>query len=84
MRQKAKETGTVLEINAFPERLDLKDVDIKKAKEAGVKFAIDSDAHATEHIAYLKYGVAQARRGWAEAKDVINAWPREKMLSMLK
>ncbi|HZX49969.1 MAG TPA: DNA polymerase/3'-5' exonuclease PolX [Candidatus Paceibacterota bacterium] len=82
--QKAKETGTVLEINAFPERLDLKDVDIKKAKEAGVKFAIDSDAHATEHIAYLKYGVAQARRGWAEAKDVINAWPREKMLSMLK
>ena len=80
----AKKTGTVLEINAFPERLDLKDSDIKKAVEAGCKMAIDSDAHAAEHIGYLKYGIAQARRGWAEAKDVINTYPLEKMLSLLK
>ena len=80
----AKKTGTVLEINAFPERLDLRDQDIKKAKEAGCAFAIDSDAHATEHISYLRYGVGQARRGWVEKKDVVNTWPLKKMLSFLK
>lgn len=80
----AKKTGTVLEINAFPERLDLKDSNIKKAVEGGCKMSIDSDAHAVEHISYLKYGVAQARRGWAEKKDIINAWPLEKMRLMLK
>ena len=74
----------MLEINALPERLDLKDSDIKKAVEAGCKMSIDSDAHAIEHIAYLKYGIAQARRGWAEKEDIINAWPLEKMLSLLK
>jgi DNA polymerase (family 10) len=80
----AKKTRTILEINAFPERLDLKDSDIKKAKEAGVKMAIDSDAHAAEHFGYLKYGVAQARRGWAEREDIVNSHPLEKMLSLLK
>ena len=80
----AKNTGMVLEINAFPERLDLRDQDIKKAKEAGCAFAIDSDAHATEHILYLRYGVGQARRGWVEKKDVVNTWPLKKMLSFLK
>ncbi|HEX9722573.1 MAG TPA: DNA polymerase/3'-5' exonuclease PolX [Candidatus Paceibacterota bacterium] len=81
--QTARKTGTVLEINAS-KRHDLKDAYIKKAKEAGCKFAIDSDAHATEHIAYLRYGVGQARRGWAEKKDVVNVWPLEKMVSFLK
>ena len=80
----AKKTGTILEINALPERLDLKDSDIKKAVEANCKMSIDSDAHAAEHIGYLKYGIAQARRGWAETKDVINTQPIEKMLSLLK
>jgi len=79
----AKKTGTILEANAS-ERLDLKDVDIRKTIEAGVKIAINSDAHSTEHIANLRYGIAQARRGWAEKKDVINAWPLKKMLTMLK
>jgi DNA polymerase (family 10) len=81
--QMARKTGTVLEINAS-KRHDLKDTYIKKAVEAGCKMAIDSDAHAAEHIGYLKYGIGQARRGWAEAKDVINAWPLERMLSFLK
>ncbi len=80
----AKKTGTVLEINAFPERLDLRDRDIKKAVDAGCKMSIDSDAHSVDHIEYLKYGIAQARRGWAEKKDVINAWPLDKMRSMIK
>lgn len=80
----AKKTGTVLEIDAYPDRLDLKDEYIRKCVEAGVKMAIDSDAHSPAHFAYLEYGIAQARRGWAERKDIINAWPVEKMLRFLK
>jgi len=80
----AKQTKTILEINGFPERLDLKDTDIKKAIGAGVKLAIDSDAHSVEHIEYIRYGIAQARRGWAEKKDIINVLPLERMLSSLK
>src|SRR3989344_935479 len=79
----AKKTGKVLEANAS-KRLDLKDEYIRMAVEAGVKIAIDSDAHAAPHFSFLEYGIAQARRGWAEKKDVINAWPLEKMLGMLK
>jgi len=80
----AKKTGTILEIDAYPDRLDLKDEHIRKCVEAGVKLAIDSDAHSTAHFSYLEYGLAQARRGWATKNDVINAWPLEKMLSFLK
>lgn len=82
--QEAKKTNTVLEINAQPRRLDLKDVYIRKAKEAGVKMIIDSDSHSVEHLEFLKYGIAQARRGWAEAKDVVNTLPLEKCLKMFK
>jgi len=80
----AKETKTVLEINSYFNRLDLKDEYVKMAKDAGVKIAINSDAHSTVHFQYLELGIAQARRGWAEKKDIINAWPLEKMLKMLK
>jgi DNA polymerase (family 10) len=80
----AKKTGTVLEIDALPERSDLKDEYIRKCVEAGVKLSIDSDAHAAAHFAFLECGIAQARRGWAERKDIVNAWPVEKMLSSLK
>lgn len=80
----AKQTGTILEIDAYPDRLDLKDDYVRKAVETGVKLSIDSDAHSENHLKYLDLGVAQARRGWAEKKDVINAWPLEKMLKMLK
>lgn len=80
----AKETGTVLEIDGIPDRLDLKDEYIRKATEAGVKFAIDSDAHAINQLQFVNYGIAQARRGWAKRSDVINAWPLEKMMKMLK
>lgn len=80
----AKKTGTVLEINAFPDRLDLKDEYIRKCVEAKVKMSIDSDAHSVAHFSVLEFGIAQARRGWAEKKDIINAWPVEKMLAMLK
>lgn len=80
----AKRTKTVLEANAYPERLDLKDEYIRQAVEAGVKIAIDSDAHSIYHFKFLEYGIAQARRGWAEKKDVINTHNWEEMLKMLK
>jgi DNA polymerase (family 10) len=80
----AKKTGTVMEIDAYPDRLDLKDEYIRKCVEAGVKLAIDTDAHSPTHFPYLEYGIAQARRGWAERKDIINAWPLGKMLRFLK
>jgi DNA polymerase (family X) len=82
--KEAKKTGTVLEINAQPRRLDLKDVHIRKAKKAGVKMIINSDAHSVEHLKFLKYGIAQARRGWAEVKDVVNTLPLEKCLKLFK
>jgi DNA polymerase (family 10) len=80
----AKKTKTILEINAHPARLDLKDIYIKKAKEAGVKMIVNSDAHHIRELKLMEYGVAQARRGWAEKKDIINCWEVEKMLKMLK
>jgi len=80
----AKHVGTILEIDALPERSDLKDEYIRKCVEAGVKMSIDSDAHAAAHYSFLECGIAQARRGWAEKKDIVNAWPLEKMLGFLK
>lgn len=80
----AKRTKTVMEIDAFPDRLDLKDEYIKKAVASGVKLAIDSDAHSASHFQYLEYGIAQARRGWAEKKDIINTRDWEDMLKLLK
>jgi len=80
----AKRTKTVMEIDAFPDRLDLKDEYIHKAVKLGVKLSIDTDAHAIEHLRFLRYGIAQARRGWAEKKDIINAQCLEQMLKMLK
>jgi DNA polymerase (family 10) len=76
----AKETGTILEINAYPERLDLNDQNIRRAKEAGVKMIINTDAHHIDQLRYMKFGIAQARRGWAEKVDIINTQPIEKLL----
>jgi DNA polymerase (family 10) len=80
----AKETGTILEINSYPERLDLNDVNIKKAKEMGVKMVINTDAHHVDQMRFIELGIAQARRGWAEKEDIINCWLLERMLKFLK
>lgn len=80
----AKETKTVMEINSFPDRLDLNDQYIRMCVAAGVKMSIDSDAHSDTHFAVLEHGIAQARRGWAAKNDIINAWPVEKMPRLLK
>ncbi len=68
----AKDTGTYLEINAFPDRLDLNDMHTKLAKEKGTSFVIGTDSHNTRHLPFMKFGIATARRGWLEKKDVIN------------
>ena len=80
----AKETGTILEIDAYPERLDLNDHNIRRAKESGVKMVINTDTHRKDQLRYMKYGIAQARRGWAEKSDIINTWSVEKLLKALK
>jgi DNA polymerase (family 10) len=82
--QTAKKTGTVLEINSSPDRLDLDGINVKKAKKAGVKMIINTDSHRKEHLKLMEYGVSQARRGWAEKNDIINAWPLERFKKMLK
>lgn len=68
----AKETGTTLEINAYPLRLDLNDMYIREAKKQGISLAICTDTHFSEQFNFMRYGVATARRGWIEAQDVIN------------
>lgn len=81
----AKRTGTVLEIDAIPERLDLKDEHVRKAVESGVPLVIDSDAHNVAHLRYPGvFGVAVARRGWASKTDVINTLPVGQFLHRLK
>jgi DNA polymerase (family 10) len=80
----AKRTKTILEIDAYPDRLDLKDEHVRKAIGDGVKLAIDSDAHSASHFKFLEFGIAQARRGWCEEKDVINTRDWEEMLKLLK
>ncbi len=78
------ETGAILEINAYPERLDLNDRNIRRAKEAGVKMIINTDAHHKDQLRFMEYGVSQARRGWAEKDDIINTWPMDKLLKIFK
>jgi DNA polymerase (family 10) len=80
----AKEFGVVLEINSFPERLDLNDQNIRLAKEAGVRMAINTDSHRKDQMRYIRLGVAQARRGWAEKKDIINTRPLKQLLKIFK
>ena len=80
----AKETGTILEINSFPERLDLNDQNIRRAKTAGVKMVINTDSHHKDQLRFIEFGIAQARRGWAEKEDIINTQPLEKLLKFFK
>jgi DNA polymerase (family X) len=80
----AARTGTALEINAYPDRLDLRDEHVLWARRHGVKFSIDTDSHAVPHLDLLRYGVATAQRGWLTKDDVINAWPLTKLRRFLR
>jgi len=75
----AAEYDVALEVNAFPERLDLCDTHVRVALQRGVKISINTDAHRPEHLRNMRYGVATARRGWATRESVINTWERAKL-----
>lgn len=79
----AKATHTTLEINAQPERLDLRDVDARRAAQSGVKLVISTDAHDPGSLEYMRYGVAQARRAWLRKEDVLNTLTREELSDFL-
>jgi DNA polymerase (family 10) len=80
----AARTGTALEINAHPDRLDLKDEHVLWARRHGVRVAIDSDAHATGHLRLMRFGVATGQRGWLSKAEVINTWPLGKLERFLR
>jgi DNA polymerase (family X) len=80
----AKETGTILDVDSYPDRLDLKDEHIRRAVLVGAKLGISSDSHSTAHLHYLELGIAQARRGWATAKDIVNTKPLKEFQKTLK
>ena len=80
----AKETSTILEINSSPYRLDLNSLNIRRAKELGIKMVINTDSHQKEQLVLMEYGVSQARRGWAEKEDIINTNSFENLLKYFK
>ncbi len=80
----AGRAGTALEINAYPDRLDLRDEHVLWARRHGVRFAIDTDSHAVGHLDMMRFGVATAQRGWLTKADVINAWPITRLERFLR
>lgn len=79
-----KKYGVAVECNAFPDRLDLRDVDLRAARERGVKVVISTDSHSTMHLPYMKYGVRTARRAWLTKNDVLNTLPLDRFLKALR
>ncbi len=79
----AARTGTALEVNSHPDRLDLSDEHILWARRHGVRFAVNTDAHAVPHLDHRRFGVGTAQRGWLTKEDVINAWPLRKLQRFL-
>jgi DNA polymerase (family 10) len=82
--QLAKETDTVLELNANPHRLDLSAELLKKAQDAGVKIAINTDAHQLDMLEHMEIGVAAAKKGWIQKDTVINTWDIDKLLDFIR
>ena len=80
----AARTGTALEVNSFPDRLDLKDEHILWARRYGPKFAVNTDSHSPVHLSLMRFGVATAQRGWLTKDDVINTWPLAKLRRFLR
>ncbi len=76
--------GVAMECNAYPDRLDLRDVNLRMAKQRGVKIVISTDSHTASNLTFMKYGVITARRGWIEKKDVINTLPLDQFLAALR
>lgn len=80
----AAKNNVAMETNAYPDRLDLKDVHLRMAKDRGVRIVISTDSHTAQNLHYMKYGVKTARRGWIEKADVINALPLDQFLAALR
>jgi DNA polymerase (family 10) len=80
----AAELGVAMEINSYPDRLDLRDVHARRAKERGGKVVINTDAHDCDHLRLITYGVATARRGWLEPDDVLNTLPLKELRTRLR
>jgi DNA polymerase (family 10) len=79
----AAELGVAMEVSATPDRLDLSDVHCRRCKELGVKLVVSTDAHATSHFDFMRYGIANARRGWIEATEVLNTREPDEFLRVL-
>jgi len=79
----AKETNTMLEINSFPDRLDLDDAHAKLAKEHGVKCVLGTDSHSINHLPFIRFGIATARRGWLEKKDILNTYSLQQIKKII-
>ena len=79
----SKEIGTILELNSFWDRLDLGDINCRKAKEKGVMVTISTDSHSIEHFSMMKYGLATARRGWLENNNVLNTFNLKELLARI-
>ena len=82
--QTALKKNVMLEINASPHRLDLKEIHAYRARELGIKLVINTDAHSVDHLKFMRFGVGVARRGWCEAKDLLNTRPLEEITAYLK
>jgi len=80
----ASDSNTALEINSFPQRLDLNDLNARRAKERGVRIAIGTDSHEVDQLEGIEYGIAVARRAWLTSKDVINTLSLDKLLKTIK
>ena len=76
--------GVAMELNAYPDRLDLCDRHLRQAKEHGVKIVINTDSHHTSHLEKMKYGILQARRAWLTKGDVLNTLPLEEFRRAIK
>jgi len=79
----AARTNTMLEINGMPSRLDLKDIHTYRARELGIKLVINTDAHSTEQLDFMRFGVGIARRGWCQAQDILNTKPLKEIIAYL-
>lgn len=80
----AARTGTALEVNSYPDRLDLSGEHVLRAKRYGVKMAVNTDSHSTVHLGFMRFGVATAQRGWLTKRDVVNTWPLEELVRFLR
>ncbi|MEK6988217.1 MAG: DNA polymerase/3'-5' exonuclease PolX, partial [Candidatus Thermoplasmatota archaeon] len=80
----AAKAGTAIELNAYPNRMDLTGSQGRAAKEAGCRLTVDTDSHASSELAAMRFGIGTARRAWLTSEDVVNAWRLEKVRAFLR